>query len=349
MAISLPDARMLSDDILQALRLRALRGCELGFTEADVANLLGVSRETVSRWWSAYAAGGLDALPQERSGRPLGSGRLLSDAHARQIQGLLDNHSPEDLGIAAPLWNRPAVRDLIRKECGIDLAVRTVGEYLNRWGYTAKRPRRHARKQDPEEVRQWLEETDPAIEKRAAEEAAEISWCDETGAAADEHPGYGSAREGQAAQVEVPDPHLRMNQISAISNSGEVRFMTYAKAMNAALFLVFLERLLRSTTGKIFLMLDRLQAHQTPAVKAWVTAHDDRLELFPLPRRAPELNPDEYLNNDLKGSVNAAGLPDSKGELRSRIQQFMRRLLHLPERVRNSFQHPCVQYAAAKS
>jgi transposase len=348
MSISLPDARELSDEILQALRLRAVRGCELGFTEADVADLLGVSRETVSRWWSAYAARGLSALPQERSGRPLGSGRLLSDEQASHIQGLLDKHSPEDLGIPAPLWNRRAVRDLIRKECAIDLAVRTVGVYLSRWGYTAKRPRRHARKQDPEEVRQWLGEAYPAIEKRAAEEAAEIYWCDETGAAADEHPGYGYARRGQTAGVEVPGPHLRMNQISAISNRGEVRFMTYAKAMNAALFLVFLGRLLRGTTGKIFLMVDRLQAHQTPAVKDWVAAHQDRLELFPLPRRAPELNPDEYLNNDLKGSVNAAGLPNSKQDLRSHIQQFMRRLPHLPEHVRNYFQHPCVQYAAAK-
>jgi hypothetical protein len=50
---------------------------------------------------------------------------------------------------------------------------------------------------------------------------------------------------------------------------------------------------------------------------------------------------------DSKGSVNAAGLPDSKEELRSRIQQFMRQLLHLPEHVRNYFQHPCIQYAAA--
>src|SRR5437763_17156215 len=117
--------------------------------------------------------------------------------------------------------------------------------------------------------------------------------------------------------------------------------------MTAAWFLVFLGRLLRGTTGKVFLMVARLQAHQTPAVRAWVEARHDRLELFPLPRRAPELTPDEYLNNDLKGSVNAAGLPDSKEELRSRIQRFMRKLLHLPEHVRNYFQHPCSQYAAA--
>src|ERR1700733_9917169 len=63
LAISLPDARELSDDILEALRLRVLRGCELGFTETEVADLLGVSRETVCRWWTAYAAGGLDAIP----------------------------------------------------------------------------------------------------------------------------------------------------------------------------------------------------------------------------------------------------------------------------------------------
>jgi hypothetical protein len=45
--------------------------------------------------------------------------------------------------------------------------------------------------------------------------------------------------------------------------------------------------------------------------------------------------------------VNAAGLPASEEELRSRIQRFMRKLLHLPEHVRNYFQHPCIRYAAA--
>ena len=45
MAISLPDTRQLSDEVIKALGLRALRGCELGFSEADVADLLGVSRD----------------------------------------------------------------------------------------------------------------------------------------------------------------------------------------------------------------------------------------------------------------------------------------------------------------
>src|SRR5947209_4985941 len=105
MALSLPDARELSDDVLEALRLRALHGCELGFIEADVADLLGVCRETVCRWWSAYTAGGVDALPHDRTGRPFGSGRVLAEEQAAHIQQLLRTKHPEELGISAPLWS----------------------------------------------------------------------------------------------------------------------------------------------------------------------------------------------------------------------------------------------------
>jgi transposase len=347
MPIPLPDARQLSDDALEVLRLRALRGVDLGFSEADMAAVLGVSRDTVCRWWRAYTAGGIDALPHERRGRPLGSGRFLADEQASRIRSLIDENTPEQLGIHSALWTRRAVGELIRKEFSIDLAERTVGEYLRRWGYTPKKPQRHARKQDPDEVAQWLEETYPAIEKQAAEEDAEIHWCDETGVAADHHPGTGYSPKGQPATMEVPGPHIRMNQISTVTNEGSVRFMTYKGTMNDALFLVFLGRLLYTTTKKILLITDRLKAHEDDTVNEWVQAHHDRIQLFYLPKYSPEMNPVEYLNNDMKKTVNAEGLPDNKDTLRSRMQRFMRKLYHLPEHVNRYFLHAAVQYASA--
>ena len=346
MAISLPDARQLSDEVLEALRLRALRGCEMGLTQAAVAELLGVWPETVSRWWAAYTTQGLDGLPHQRTGRPVGSGRTLTDEQACRIQQLIDGHSPDQVGVACPLWSRRAVRDLIAKEFGIRMSPRTVGEYLKRWGYTAKRPRRHAKGQDPREVRAWLEKTYPLIEAAAQREGGDIYWGDETGVAADEYPRRGYARKGQPATLEVPDSHIRINMISAISNAGALRFMTYKGALDAALFIVFLSRLLQTTTRKIFLIVDRLRAHEAAKVDKWLKAHPGQIELFYLPRRAPELNPDEYLNNDLKGNVHEEGLPDSKEALRSRIQRWMRTLLHWPARVASYFEHPCVLYAA---
>src|SRR5258708_34456846 len=110
---------------------------------------------------------------------------------------ILNEKTPEDVGIGAPLWTRRAAAELLRREYGIDMPVRTVGEYLRRWGYTPKVPSRHAKDQDPKEVRLWLEENYPAIERRAAREGAEIHWCDETGAAADRKPRRGHARAGK--------------------------------------------------------------------------------------------------------------------------------------------------------
>jgi transposase len=347
MPIQLPDARQLSDEALQVLRLRALRGIELGFSEVDLAELLGVCHETISRWWTSYSTEGLNSLPGGRTGRPLGSGRSLSEAQADRIRGLIDERSPTDLGIAHALWTRRAVGDLIRKEFDIDLAERTVGLYLRRWGYTSKVPARRSRKQDPDEIERWLAETYPAIEGRAALEDGEILWTDEVGVDADHHPGRGYSREGERATIEVPGPHIRVNQITAISNEGTVRFMTYKGSLDAAVFLVFLTRLIEGTSRKIFLIADRLQAHKTPAVLAWVEAHKARIEVFFLPAYSPERNPVEYLNNDMKGAVNEAGLPSDRGTLHTRVLAFMENLANVPRHVISYFLHPEVQYAAS--
>src|SRR5262249_34196108 len=165
----------------------------------------------------------------------------------------------------------------------------------------------------------------PAIERRAAREGAEISWCDETGAAADHLPRRGYSREGRPATIAVPDSHIRMDTVAAISDGGSVHFMTHKKPMDTALFITSLERLLGEVEGKIFLIADRLPAHVSGAVREWVEAHRERLELFFLPAYAPERNPEEYLNNDMKGSINSSGLPDDREELRSRIEDFMAR------------------------
>jgi transposase len=346
MIVSLPDARSLPDSVLNALRLRAIRGYQMGFAQQDLAALLGVASETISRWWTAYCADGRDGLPGDRTGRPVGSGCTLSEAQSAHLQELIDNHSPEDLGIAAPLWNRRAVQRLIRNETKIGMPVRTVGEYLKRWGYTCKKPSRHARRQDPDEVKEWLDKTYPELEKQAQNEGAEIFWADETGVAADAYPGYGYARQGERATIEVPNPHIKVNVISAISNTGTLRFMTYDRTMNADLFLVFLKKLVRSAKGKIDLIVDHLRAHDAKKVWCWLIDHEDQIEMVLMARRAPELNVDEYLNNDLKGNIHAEGLPNDKKELRKRVQRFLRRLLHWPAHIMSYFRHPAAKYAA---
>jgi transposase len=152
MTIELPDGRRESNDVLEALRLRAVHARELGYAVVDIAAILGVREETVSRWCSRYDQGGQEALPGDRTERPIGSGRRLTQEQEQSIQQAIETQTPQELEIASALWTRPAVRELIQRQVGIRLPIRTVGEYLRRWGFTPQKPVRKAHKQDPKAV-----------------------------------------------------------------------------------------------------------------------------------------------------------------------------------------------------
>jgi hypothetical protein len=123
--------------------------------------------------------------------------------------------------------------------------------------------------------------------------------------------------------------------------------MIYEGKMNAALFLVFLSRLIAGASKKIFLIVDNLSVHEAEAVKDWLADRKDKIEVFYLPKYAPERNPDEYLNCDVKGNLNTDGLPKDREELKGKLHRFMQKLANLPQRVASYFKHKFIQYAAA--
>src|SRR3954471_24337976 len=233
MAIELPDGRRESNDVLAALRSRAVHARELGYAVSDIAAILGVREETVSRWCSRYHRGGRGALPGGRTGRPLGSGRRLTADQERAIQRAVETETPQKLGIASALWTRQAVRELIEQHVGIRLPIRTVGAYLRRWGLTPQKPVRKAYKQDPEAVAEWLETTYPEIRRRAEQEGGEIHWGDETGVRSTCQHSRGYARPGQTPELTVPGGRFSVNMISTITNQGKVRWMVYTGKMNS--------------------------------------------------------------------------------------------------------------------
>jgi transposase len=256
MAIELPDGRSESNEVLEALRRRALHARGLGYAVVDVAAILGVREETVSRWCVKYERGGEQALPGERTGRPVGSGRHLDPQQEQAIQGLIDSKTPQELGIPQALWTRQAVAELVKQQTGKSLPIRTVGEYLGRWGYTPQKPVRKAYKQDPREVKEWLETTYPHIEKRAAQEGGEVHWGDETGVRSTCQHSRGYAHPQDTPELKVPGSRFSVNMISTITNQGKVRWMIYPGKMNAAVFIVFLTRLIAGASKKVFLIVD---------------------------------------------------------------------------------------------
>jgi transposase len=125
-----------------------------------------------------------------------------------------------------------------------------------------------------------------------------------------------------------------------------MRFMLYDGALNADRFIAFLRRLTKDAGRKVFLIVDNLKVHKAGKVQAWAESHRHEIELFYLPAYAPDHNPTEYLNNDLKQKLRQQPQPGSKEELTRRTRSVLRAIQRSPWRVRAYFKPEPVRYAA---
>ena len=93
------------------------------------------------------------------------------------------------------------------------------------------------------------------------------------------------------------------NMISVITNRGRLNFMVFKKRFRQAVFIEFLNRLVRQVKSPIFLIVDSHPVHKAGAVKRWAKKHTKHFHIFYLPGYSPELNPDEMLNQDVKSNA----------------------------------------------
>ncbi len=92
---------------------------------------------------------GAKALRDAPGGRRSGQGRMLDAAQELLVRQLIADKTPDQLKMPYALWSRAAVAQLVEQCFGIRLAVRTVGLYLSRWGFTPQKPMKKACEQSP--------------------------------------------------------------------------------------------------------------------------------------------------------------------------------------------------------
>ena len=341
-----PNARLLNPTTQNYLRQQAIRLREQGKRMSEIATYLGIHRTTVSEWWRQYQLLGETALQQQKRGNKLGEGRTLTPGEEARVQQLMREHFPDALNIDSALWTRSAVQTLIACECGVEMPIRTVGEYLKRWGYTPQKPLKRAYEQDPQTVKAWVDIEYPAIEQRAQQENAEIAWGDESGLRSDAQVGRGYAPIGQTPEIQLNTQRASINYVASISNQGKVRFMLYTRKLTAQVFILFLERLIAKRTRKLIWIVDRHPVHRSTAVQQWLLEHQAKIELHWLPPYSPQLNPAEYLNCDVKQGVHSKPPTRNLSQLKGRVSSHLHKLQKLPARIIKYFKHPFIVYAA---
>ena len=340
------DMRSLSASAQEERRRQVIGLRESGMGLEAIGRQVGLSKTGVFNICKRYEAAGLAGLRSGPHGPPTGTGRLLAPDQEKEVRALIRRHLPDALGLPFALWGRPAVAMLIGERYGIALAVRSVGRYLARWGFTAQKPLRRAFEQRPSEVRRWLRDEYPGIAARAKREGGVVLWGDETGLRSDDVRGRSYAPRGKTPVVRPSHRRAGVGLVSAISNTGVLRWMVLTRAIKAPVLIAFLARLIRDVPEKVFLILDRLPVHRSAAVRDWLAGRRDRIEMFLMPPYCPELNPDEYLNADIKRGICGKPPPRDGETLRRNLVGHMRGLSRRPARIRAFFRHPSARYAA---
>lgn len=337
------DGRKMSHRAREAIRIRAVQQVQNGESPEAVIKALGFTRCCIYQWLAAYRAGGWGAL---KTGRIGGRPKKLTASQIQWLYRTVTSKNPLQLKFPFALWTRAMIRTLLWKKYRIRLSLSSIGRLLAQLGLTCQRPLFKALQQNPALVEQWLKKEYPRIRAQAKRDGAEIFFEDESGVRSDFHSGTTWGVKGNTPVIRSTGQRFRFNMISAISSKGNLRFMVTEKSVGALLFLEFLKRLVHGRRRKIFLIVDGHPAHRSKKVQNFLKEFSDKLRLFFLPPYSPELNPDEFVWNDVKNNGVGRSFIAQKEDLKTAVASRLRFLQKNPTHVRSFFTAETTRYAA---
>ena len=289
------------------------------------------------------------AVAEKRRGPAASPRASLTPGETERLAAAVSGGDPRQLVLGFALWSSRAVVAFAREKFGKEISRRAARRLVRRLGYTYQRPVRRAREQDAAAVRGWLDRDYPAIRTLARENGASIFWADEASCQASGVKARGYSPRGRAPVLNAPaNRRVRCNYIAAVSNRGELYFQTFADTMTADRFRRFAQGLVADVGGPVVLIVDNLRVHHADCLQGWLGEMERSGSLWVryLPSYSPELNPEEYLNRDVKAAAAERDIPGTAEKLAEQTVAHLQKRRNDPDAVRRvAFGHRSVAYA----
>jgi transposase len=335
----------------EELRSQAFAEYKGGTTAYATAKKLRVNVSCVYHWFDRFGTEGESVIEERPRGPSEMHGCRLEKEEMDELLGAVTRSTPDQLMFDFALWSSRAVVAYVKKHFKKDICRRTARRYLQRLGFTYQRPIRRAREQNPVAVAQWLDTSYPRIKAEAKANKAKILWGDEaTVQVGSIHPRGYSPRGVSPVLRTTANRSVKCNMISAVGNKGDLVFMTFKDAMNADLFKTFIKKLITEFKCPLTLIVDNLRVHHAKCLDDWFAERrkEDGFRIEYLPSYSPELNPDEYLNRDVKAGLAERALPKNQDGVETAVVEHLTKRKNDPAAVRRLFGKPEVRYAAAE-
>lgn len=273
------------------------KGMELlasGMKQIRVARKLGVNRRTVYEWKRR-----LDNNRDFRNGKKSGRPSRLSEEQKSLLKKIIDNGAA-NYGFPTDVWTLKRIAEVIEREFSVHYNTTYIWQILDSMGYSAQIPLLSAVEKNEKYVQEWLENDYPEYVREAREMSATILFEDESGMQSRPNVRRTWSPRGKRPVMRVKEKRDKISISSAVTEEGHLYFMIAKESMNEDHTIMFLEQLLSEINGFLYIFWDNITIHRSLKVKEFLGKHNDRLITRRIPSYSPELNPDEYVWDDLK-------------------------------------------------
>jgi transposase len=272
---------------LEWRRFRALHLKRQGWSQHDIAEALGVSRMSVSRWFARVRDGGPEALRARASPGPPPK---LSAAQKALIPEFIW-HGAEAYGFRGEVWTCARIAQVVEEEFGVRYHKGHVGKLLRELGWTPQVPIRRALQRDEEAIRRWRAEAWPKLCRRARRERRVLVFEDESGfyLLPELVRTYAPAAHTPVIREKQTRDHLSV--MGGITPAGKVYTLARQESLNGLHSVEFLQHLLRVAGSRLLVIWDGSPIHRRAAVAEFIAATRGKVWVEALPGYAPDLNP----------------------------------------------------------
>jgi transposase len=278
-------------------RLRAVQLRQDDWTQQAIADALGASKGSVSRWLAVAHSHGDQAL---RARPRIGTPSRLRDAQKALLPDYLW-HGAEAYGFRGDVWTCARVAQVIQEEFGVSYHPGHVSRLLKELQWTPQMPITRAVQRDEAAIQRWRDEVWPTLRRRARRQGRTVVFVDESGFYL--LPGvvktYGP--KGQTPVTDEWQTHDHLSIMGGLTPEGQVYTLVRQESLTGLESIAFLEHLGRQIKGPTLVIWDGSPIHRRAAVKEYIESIGaEGLQVEALPAYAPDLNPVEWLWQQVK-------------------------------------------------
>lgn len=291
------DGRSINRDVLEHLRIQAIRLWKKGKTVEEISDFFGVTLGAIYKWIKIYKLKGLKALKRRKAP---GAMPKLSKEELKKLLKVLTK-SPDEYGYGTQLWDCKKVGKIIQDKFNKKIHNTNIWRLLKKLGFSYQKPEKIALQKDSKKVKMWIKQEWPKIKEHARRWQAIVYFLDESGISLQPFVGKTWAKKGETPQIKVTAKQGGILLTSAISKSGYLVFRMEKGRLKSKEHIDFLKRIQKHHPNrKIIIMEDNARVHTSKEVKEFIETQKTRLAIYYLPTYSPELNPVEHVWNYLK-------------------------------------------------